>query len=555
MKNWYGNIEKDEEFKLFPPLDAEKCTAEANALFKPYLFFHRGRDTIELWSSCCNKHEVMERIPRVIDSVTSRIVYGEHNYEAICPFCGRAVTLKNTAHLGKRKNLLEYQPVLWLRERDGKLYARAMWARKDYQGALDAPPLFCDTYAYAFEEGRVQSYYIYGKLRKNEISGSYDPRQTEIREPFMEGSNLMAYYVGYHVFGLSEIYKSPFYRYCQYDSYEREWSDGTRDRLIKYLALYSLHPQIEMFMKMGMRDLIDDMLNKRKKNAAIINWQGQTMTEIFGLSKQEMREWRSSKAPIAAIGAYKRLKRAGIGQQFSEIEYIYLKYPNPEKFFSVCVKRRIKPSRLNTYLHKVREAGEWLSGIWQIWSDYITMAEELGWTIEESSVLMPKDLHRKHDEATKELQLKHEREAAEQDKLLRLELIERMQKWRKKYNIERDGYFIRVAENAKEIRQEGKTLCHCVGGYAERHMNGKLTILFLRRTETPEVPLYTIEMHGNQLIQIHGYKNEVGTGAENPRIKMDWLLTPWLEWLKKGSPRDKKTGVAKLPKDKEVKTA
>lgn len=234
MKSWYGNIEKEEEeIKLFPPLDAKKCTAEANALFKPYLFFHRDRDTIELWSSCCNKHEVMERIPRVIDSVTSRIVYGEHNYEAICPFCGRAVTLKNTAHLGKRKNLLEYQPVLWLRERDGKLYARAMWARKDYQGALDAPPLFCDTYAYAFEEGRVQSYYIWGNLRKNEISGNYDPRQTEIREPFMEGSNLMAYYVGYHVFGLSEIYKSPFFRYCQYDSYEREWSDGTRGRLIK----------------------------------------------------------------------------------------------------------------------------------------------------------------------------------------------------------------------------------------------------------------------------------------------------------------------------------
>lgn len=552
----YKNIDDEEPLAFFPSLDAEKCTAEANALFKPYLFFHRDKESIELWSSCCNNHKVMERIPRVIDSVTSRIVYGEHNCEAICPFCGHTVTLKNTAHLGKRKNLLEYHPVLWLKERDGKLYARAMWAKKDYQGALDAPPLFKDTYAYCFEHGRVQQYSIYGKtIKRDEISESYNPRQAEIREPFMEGSCMMAYYIRYHVFGLNEICKSPYYRYCQYDSYEREQGDGTRACLIKYLALYSLHPQTEMMIKMGMRDLIDDMLYRRKKNAAIVNWQGQTMTEIFGLSKQEMREWRSSKAPMEAIGTYKRLKRAGIGQSFPEIREMYLKYPNPEKFFSVCVKRKIKPSRLNTYLHKVREAGEWLSGIWQIWSDYITMAEELGWTVEESSVLMPKDLHRKHDEATKELQLKHEREAAEQDKLRRAEQIERMKKWREKYNIEKDGYFIRIAESANEIRQEGKTLCHCVGGYAERHMNGKLTILFLRRSETPEASLYTIEMHGSQLIQIHGYKNEVGTGAENPRIKMDWLLTPWLEWLKKGSPRDKKTGAAKLPKYKEVKTA
>ena len=117
-----------------------------------------------------------------------------------------------------------------------------------------------------------------------------------------------------------------------------------------------------------------------------------------------------------------------------------------------------------------------------------------------------------------------------------------------KYNFEMDDYFIRVAENAEEIRLEGKTLEHCVGGYAERHMAGKTTILFLRRKSAPEASLYTIEMDGNRLCQIHGFRNERG-GAPAPKKTMEWMLKPWLAWLKKGSPRDR-DGTPKLPKSR-----
>ena len=73
-------------------------------------------------------------------------------------------------------------------------------------------------------------------------------------------------------------------------------------------------------------------------------------------------------------------------------------------------------------------------------------------------------------------------------------------------------------------------------------------ILFLRREETPEASLYTVEMIKNELQQIHGYRNNW------PQKDMEWFLGPWLAWLAAGSPRDKQDEPI-IPDTKEVKTA
>lgn len=68
-----------------------------------------------------------------------------------------------------------------------------------------------------------------------------------------------------------------------------------------------------------------------------------------------------------------------------------------------------------------------------------------------------------------------------------------------------------LPKSAKELVAEGKTLRHCVGGYAESHAGGKL-IFFVRRYRRPERSYYTlnIDMTGERprRIQLHGYGNE-----------------------------------------------
>lgn len=78
---------------------------------------------------------------------------------------------------------------------------------------------------------------------------------------------------------------------------------------------------------------------------------------------------------------------------------------------------------------------------------------------------------------------------------------------RAKLNYDEEEFFIRLPKNLSEIVNEGHTLHHCVGGYAETHANGSTTIMFLRRKSEPDKPFYTIEIRNKNIMQIHGFGN------------------------------------------------
>ncbi len=258
-----------------------------------------------------------------------------------------------------------------------------------------------------------------------------------------------------------------------------------------------------------------------------------------------MREWRESGCGLRAIALYKKLRRAGVRESFEKIKQVDDACPydsTTDTLVRLSCKLKIKLSKLCAYL---LQGKQWIDDdTVQTYKDYIDMAALLKWDIKNETIKLPKDLQRKHDEAAIEVNAKmaNEAPAATTDLLKRYA----------KYNFEMGDYFIRCASNASEITREGKNLCHCVGGYAQRHMQGALTICFLRRKDAPYKSLYTIEMQGNRLMQIHGYKNDFG--ATPPRQTMAWMLDVWLDWTAKGSKRDENSK-PKLPKRKEVKTA
>ena len=199
-----------------------------------------------------------------------------------------------------------------------------------------------------------------------------------------------------------------------------------------------------------------------------------------------------------------------------------------------------------------------MSSVQRYWEDYLTAAEALAYQLHRENVLLPKDLNSAHDSATAKHREKLERERkkaqAEKDRLMAMAYEERRVELEKKYGFAADGYVIRVPTGADEILAEGRKLKHCVGGYATRHIEGIVTILFMRKTQKPNEPWLTIEMNGNTLVQIHGFRNEglyttEGRFAPDPREVYREFLDSWLGWLKKGSPRDKQ-GNPKLSKKK-----
>ena len=75
-------------------------------------------------------------------------------------------------------------------------------------------------------------------------------------------------------------------------------------------------------------------------------------------------------------------------------------------------------------------------------------------------------------------------------------------------------------------------------GIPHRHLEGKVVILFLRSAEDPDTPLCTIEMNGMRIVQIHGYKNDLESGAVPPEERFADFLSVWLPWVEAHSPRD-----------------
>jgi hypothetical protein len=69
---------------------------------------------------------------------------------------------------------------------------------------------------------------------------------------------------------------------------------------------------------------------------------------------------------------------------------------------------------------------------------------------------------------------------------------------------DKDGLTLLPPKSADEIIAEGHALHHCVGSYAERAANGECVILFLRKTDQPDEPFYTIELRDNQIAQARG---------------------------------------------------
>lgn len=143
------------------------------------------------------------------------------------------------------------------------------------------------------------------------------------------------------------------------------------------------------------------------------------------------------------------------------------------------------------------------------WLDYLNMAKEI---YGEDFDSRPKDLIAAHDRCV-------DIQNAKKQEDLRL-FSEARNKKLKDFVWQEDGLMIVLLQSVDDIVAEGKALAHCVGGYAERHFKGQTTILFLRKTEEPDKPFYTMEINKTGKIQqCYGYRNNTANNPKPPEIK------------------------------------
>ncbi len=532
-----------------------------NDEFPHYIFFRRRKDgRVEYHTSCCGRTEGIELVRRTeLPWENALLDASYHNQLHTCPWCGRKVTMKDLSKAGKRKGLTAYCLVVLLHGDERALYADALSLRKKYETVADltARPKYWLCSGYRFAPGEVMEIdyqaWVEGVItwERGQLG-----RKKEVQEPFKRGSLSFYTHDSYAVIGRDVLEDHPLYRYCQYFHGWQYRPGGPRgyahkfDDLISYLTAYCIYPrQIELLVKAGLYQPVAELIWNRKKFAAAIDWGEPDIRKAMDLSKGELSQLLAIRPDFGALECRAYANRhLGTSWDVEDAATFWNMWGvelRPMEVLRFCRRYQLPLGKLLRYLERViggDSYGSVRAEAFTIYRDYLEAAYHLGWCMDHSAVLWPEFLFSAHDVATDQwAQVQLQEAEADQKAKWPRGAKERA----RKYEFELDGLRIKMPMSAAAIKLEGKALHHCVGGYAKRHLEGVLTILFLRRVETPNTPYVTIEMQGNQLRQIHGLNNDVG--QVSPRVRHKGFLSAWLRWLQAGSPRNE-DGTPKLPK-------
>lgn len=562
--------------RLAPKL-TEREKKQINARFQAYIF--RRSKTGEVWTTCCGVHKKLDD-----NNVTDREWYlltaphapapdvrwgkdkNAPNSQARveCPWCGAQAAVKEIRYTGGRKNLWEFRRVLTLRQWRGALWACAYDCTKDYgcvERSTEGPNIKL-LRIYRFRPGKAEcagrngGWYDSGPIKnyqcQTEPGKGKKPWETE--RPF---GWCQEYGLDYETIGMEEIGKSEF-RYCGVEKV------GLSDEVTRTLTACCFYPrQIEFLMKCGMKSVVRDLVAYGRKNAAAIHWDAETPAEFLGVKPRELRMLRETNTyswvRIGALGIYRRQKGKSTLEDCLRFTQIQMDGNKQKMLLKRMREHGVSIGKLLRYMDKHCLEKRTLRGALDAYVDYLVAAEGVGLDMNNPIFLMPRDFEEKHDQVTAAWSavLAERRRKAEAER--RAAFAGRVKSLARKYTYTDGELLVRPAVNAEEIVREGELLHHCVGGYADRHISGATTILFLRRRSAPGKPLCTIEIYGSTIRQIHGWDDERSACKDNPDREDPWeiyaaFLDEWQRWLEGGSKRDK-AGRPIIKKRKARKTA
>lgn len=538
-------FELEAMMKLFPSCLSDREELQAEDFCEKYLFYDRLSSRKRLfYCNGCGNSWTAERGDEYWTGLT-------HNETGTCPLCREGVTVKCIGRLGggsgQYPSLAEsYNLVLLRRAEDGALLISAglldvrytpavdewQWLLNDISTVFPLRSLaYYERRRYYMAPGKLAAWKracgprtMFSKYLGSDYFSSWMETATA-GEPvarscwtFPQVDNGAYYIIGWECLPETSM------RYSAVELvFPPKYAEHRLFRgVVSYLGYYTRKPQLEMLVKLGHHDVVDELLDSGSLHG-LVNWRANNPPDFFRLSKQHYRAWCRAGGHFSQLRLHQALPQSMNLEALMEIPLVKAA-PDKLSAISRIVKR---------YKLSLRTVLDWLANGQraQLWIDYVRMGEKLKLDFSRRDVLMPRDLGARHDAAMNTLEITENAEALQQYQ-------RRKRKLYRLYAMEAAGYLIRIPETATEIVAEGRILCHCVGGYAPRHMEGKVAILFLRSAEDPDTPLCTIEMNGTKLVQIHGYKNEAGGQASPWELYRDFLDL-WLPWVEANSPRDR----------------
>lgn len=294
---------------------------------------------------------------------------------------------------------------------------------------------------------------------------------------------------------------------------------------VTYLRLYRKHNNVENIITSGGSILMSSIIRKDCCNSYTdriesytkikrINYKKNKPHEMLGLSKTDYKYAVAHEFSINDIEYYKAASQYGVGiddveQCMRNISLVRVEEMK-ELNIGVNIMKTVRYLEKQTrkYKEDTTDSG--------ILLDYWKMAIDLNMDIYDDDVRYPQRLLAAHDTVT-------DRHKVEENRILNEKISARYEEL-DKYHYEAHGLEIHPARSQKEFFDEGQLLHHCVARYAKDHANGKTAIFFIRHTDMPDVPYFTLELdeRNMKVLQNRGSHNCART-TEVIEFEAEWL--------------------------------
>lgn len=308
------------------------------------------------------------------------------------------------------------------------------------------------------------------------------------------------------------------------NSHVWDYAKTAHPNLIRYCAQYMKYPGMENLMGSGLIKILDDLTMGYKVESRLIDRKQTSPAKMLGLTKPELDRARNEKWGLLELGAYKWLRDRALPVDVDEVRHWAYSRTDGKmaEVIAACAGDKAGEKMLYQYIKRqARRYGRQDTWVALIYVDYIQFAKKLGYNMDDLQNRYPPKLKEMHDRMSEQIQ--QQKDSGLNNGIAKVAAALERFAW------EKNGLFIRPARTAAELRNEGKLLHHCVGTYATSYAEGRTALFFIRRTEEPEVPYYTLELRERDMIvvQNHGDHNALQT----PEIKE--FEQKWLAWAKK----------------------
>lgn len=290
-----------------------------------------------------------------------------------------------------------------------------------------------------------------------------------------------------------------------------EYVNNVSQMDIRYFDALQKIPSLEMISKMGLHQLVSDLIYADDKDIPGYLKKEDKGTGIKRLTKPQMQSLIQSGCHLSQFVAYMQISKKDSEVLYEDFHWIESRAHSRHIIDVLRVKiPNMTVKKMRDYLDHVDEAQCCpVSESAQLWADYVRMLRDLDCDLTDKHLIFPNSLKREHDKAARKItQVKDEK--------LNAVFRERAAS-NDKYAWENEEFKVLIPHDISELYEEGRKLSHCVGIYGKVVAEGRSVVAFIRKATDVDTPLCTIEIRQNAIVQARGMSNRP---AENiPKMK------------------------------------